>query len=159
MSNHCDTIHFVADAMLGNIAKWLRILGRDTLFHPHKSTRENIETAKNENRCLLTRNRRVKEWWRDGHYILLSHQHLNECILEIHRKTPILTQVSLFSRCLLCNTPVEPASKEQAVSYVPAHIGEIHEKFLYCPICSKYYWQGSHTRRVEEKVREWEKRV
>ena len=46
---------FVADCMLGRLAKWLRILGFDVLYFPKAEDRELAAIARREGRILLTR--------------------------------------------------------------------------------------------------------
>ena len=46
---------FVADCMLGRLAKWLRILGFDVLYFPKAEDPALVEIARREGRVLLTR--------------------------------------------------------------------------------------------------------
>lgn len=52
--------------MLGKLARWLRILGFDTLYHRHMEDRELISTAVSEGRWLLTRDRGLADARRPG---------------------------------------------------------------------------------------------
>ena len=60
----------------------------------------------------------------------------------------------LFSRCLLCNAPVEPATAEQVRSRVPAYVLETQGEFRRCAACDKLYWPGTHWQNVIERLRE-----
>ncbi len=46
---------FVADCMLGRLAKWLKILGFDVLYFSKAEDRDLVEIARREGRVLLTR--------------------------------------------------------------------------------------------------------
>ncbi len=46
---------FIADCMLGRLAKWLRILGFDVLYFPKAEDRDLLEISRREGRVLLTR--------------------------------------------------------------------------------------------------------
>ena len=46
---------FVADAMLGKLARWLRIIGQDVIYSVQFSDSELLKLAKTEERVLLTR--------------------------------------------------------------------------------------------------------
>ena len=46
---------FIADCMLGRLAKWLKIMGFDVLFYPRAEDAFLLEVARKENRVLLTR--------------------------------------------------------------------------------------------------------
>ncbi|MEN6310956.1 MAG: DUF5615 family PIN-like protein, partial [Acidobacteriota bacterium] len=46
---------FVADCMLGRLAKWLRVLGFDVLYFSRAEDRELVAIARRDGRVLLTR--------------------------------------------------------------------------------------------------------
>ena len=48
-------IRFLADAMLGKLSKWLRIIGFDTLYYRDAEDDKLVELAIKENRQILTR--------------------------------------------------------------------------------------------------------
>ena len=50
-----EELKFLADKMLGKLAKWLRILGYDTTYPINDEDLTLILTARQENRVLLTR--------------------------------------------------------------------------------------------------------
>ena len=49
------TLRFVADSMLGKLARWLRMLGQDVMYSTELNDSALIEVAKKENRVLLTK--------------------------------------------------------------------------------------------------------
>jgi uncharacterized protein with PIN domain len=53
-----------------------------------------------------------------------------------------------FTRCLVCNTPLQRATDEQVDAQVPGNVRSRHDDFRYCPNCHKVYWAGSHTNRM-----------
>ena len=46
---------FLADSMLGKLARWLRMLGHDVTYNVELDDNVLLEVAKKENRVLLTR--------------------------------------------------------------------------------------------------------
>jgi len=52
---------FLVDAMLGNIAKKLRVLGFDSEYFSDIADSKLIEKAKNENRTIISRDRQLIE--------------------------------------------------------------------------------------------------
>jgi len=53
-------LRFAADRALGALAKWLRILGYDTVFESDISNRTFIKSLKDD-RILLTRTRKIQK--------------------------------------------------------------------------------------------------
>lgn len=133
---------FVADVMLGKLAKWLRILGYDTLYDKEANDRELIELATREKRILLTsdrellRNRKAKKFF-------VSSERWQDQLREVMAKFGFKRD-ALFTRCVGCNSLLEFISKERAKGRVPAYIYETQAEFVWCPICRKIYWAGTH---------------
>ena len=54
---------FFADAMLGRLARWLRIAGFDTRHDPHVEDADLEALALEEGRAILTRDRALPQEW------------------------------------------------------------------------------------------------
>jgi uncharacterized protein with PIN domain len=52
---------FVVDAMLGNLAKKLRILGYDSMYFPSIEDAKLILIAKNKKRIILTKDEQLRK--------------------------------------------------------------------------------------------------
>jgi uncharacterized protein with PIN domain len=52
---------FIADVMLGSLARWLRILGYDVVYDSRLDDAALVERAVKEKRVILTRDRRLVE--------------------------------------------------------------------------------------------------
>lgn len=143
---------FAAEKTLGRLAKWLRLLGFDTLYEPEIPTEEFIEKLKND-RILLTRTRRIRRQSTLSKLIFVHSDHwtdqLKQIILELGLR-PDRTRP--FSRCLRCNILNVSAEKDSLWGRVPDYIFETHDHFLTCPKCGKIYWSGSHTERGLEMI-------
>jgi uncharacterized protein with PIN domain len=55
-----------------------------------------------------------------------------------------------FTRCVKCNSPLEPCSRDKAAVVVPRFILSTQEEFVSCPSCLRIYWQGSHWERMKD---------
>jgi hypothetical protein len=145
---------FAAEKTLGRLAKWLRLLGFDTLYEPEVAAEEFIENLGND-RIFLTRTRLVRRQPTVGQLIFVHSDHwmdqLKQIILELGIKA---AQTQPFSRCLDCNKRIVKADKKSLWGRVPDYIFEIHDHFQICPKCGKIYWSGSHTERGLEMIQE-----
>jgi uncharacterized protein with PIN domain len=58
----------------------------------------------------------------------------------------------LFQRCTICNNPVRAVSRSNVEGRLPERIVREHDEFSRCPTCDRIYWEGSHTRRIRERL-------
>lgn len=145
---------FAADAMLGKLARWLRILGYDTFFDATVEDGELVRRALSEGRHLLTRDRRLpEEWTVAGCTVLGSDDPIEQlrAVVEMLGVQPTAAQ-GLFSRCPACNDVLVDADRLEARGSVPRRVWESHEAFSRCPGCGKHYWEGTHTRRIRHRL-------
>ena len=142
---------FVADNMLGTLAKWLRILGYDTAYCPRLADNELVRLARAEDRVLLTRDTGMLQ--RHGFRLLLvESQVLEEQLVQVLR-TFGLRMDKPFSRCPVCNHELEEVPKSEAWGQVPPFVFQTQEGFRLCPECSRFYWRGTHWQNILAKVR------
>jgi len=148
---------FIADGMLGRLAKWLRVLGYDTAYFPHLDDDQLVRLARAEGRLLLTRDRGLARR-RGLQCLLIESDHLEEQLGQVLAE-PALTEAHPFSRCPVCNTPLQEVEKPELEGRVPAHIFRTHKDFSLCPHCDKIYWPGTHWARMQEKLAEFRHRT
>jgi uncharacterized protein with PIN domain len=144
---------FAAEKTLGRLAKWLRLLGFDTLFESERADEKFIDTLEKD-RILLTRTQRIRKQYADRKLIFVEsddlQQQLNQVVAELGLKAE---QTRPFSRCLQCNVPIVAVEKNLLRGRVPDYIFETNDRFNRCPQCDRIFWPGSHTRRGLEKIR------
>lgn len=138
---------FIADAMLGKLARWLRILGFDTLYEPALSDGALILKAKEEGRVLLTRDIPLhKKASREGTRTLLVKEKNN--LAQLKEVAPFLSDPPQGSRCPLCNSHLKSVrSTGKALS-----VTGIEGKSWLCPSCGKLYWHGSHWKGIRRTL-------
>lgn len=141
-------MNFIADGMLGGLAKWLRLMGYDTLyFNTHRKT-ELLSTARKEGRIILTRDRKL---CRDNGDIAIfiendgTHRQLTEAKQKLSLK---LNPEMFFTRCPLCNCLLEEKKKDDVISIVPEYVRNNKDKFSQCPGCKRVYWDGDHCKEI-----------
>jgi uncharacterized protein with PIN domain len=143
---------FLADAMLGRLAKWLRILGYDTKYFRQAEDSDLVRIARAEGRLLLTRDRELAR--RKGVTCLFIEsdkfeQQMRQVLRELNLNTD-----GQSPRCALCNTVLQPVGKEEAQKRVPQYVLRRHTHFRLCPTCDKVYWRGTHWQRIRERISE-----
>jgi hypothetical protein len=139
---------FLADAMLERLARWLRALGHDTASAGAASDAELGRRAAAEGRWLLTRDRRLAREAPDGRGVLLRAGAPLDQLREVAASFA-LAPGTLFSRCLVCNAPLRPATEAEVVGAAPELCGRHRPPDAHaCPECGRVYWEGSHTRRM-----------
>jgi len=144
----------LADGMLGRLAKWLRILGYDTAYDPRLDDNELVRRARAEGRWLLTRDHELAER-RGVHSLLVESEHLLPQLMQV-RSHLGRAKGRPFSRCPVCNTPLEKVSSEEVQGRVPQFILQSHRRFRRCPSCDRIYWPGTHWKRMQERVAQCE---
>ena len=140
---------FVVDGMLGRLAKWLRVLGYDTVYHPTPDDSQLVRMARAEGRILLTRDRALARR-RGLRCLLIESEHLADQRRQVIAELGLTTDGS-FSRCPLCNTPLQHIARTAAEPRVPAHVFRTHQRFSLCPQCDRVYWPGTHRARMQSE--------
>jgi uncharacterized protein with PIN domain len=144
---------FAAEKTLGKLAKWLRILGFDTVYEPDFPNRSVSDLADSK-RIILTRTQTIRDKTPATNLIFIrSDRHLEQ-LKEIIQKLALKqADVQPFTRCLKCNTLIEPVDKDSIRSEVPDYIWQTQHSFQMCPVCRKIFWRGSHTKRSIDIIR------
>jgi uncharacterized protein with PIN domain len=145
-------LRFFADAMLGRLARWLRVLGFDTAYQPHIDDAQLVQRAVEEGRVVLTRDRALREEWRVSDLYLVEAEGSFEQVREVVRAFSLADAVRLFSRCNRCNTGLTKIAREEVRARVPERVFARQHEFRRCPSCGRVYWDGSHTDRMRRAV-------
>jgi len=145
-----DRERFVVDCMLGTLAKWLRIVGYDTLYRPYAADHELVRLARAEGRILLTRDRGIMH--RRGVRALFIEDETVSAQLAQVTALFSLPEGERFSRCPVCNTVLEAVPRHAAWGQVPPFVFCSHEEFKLCPDCGRFYWRGTHWQDMTRKL-------
>jgi uncharacterized protein with PIN domain len=135
---------FVVDAMLGRLARWLRVLGYDTLYPRGLDDRGLLQMAAREERLLLTRDVRLARL-AGGRGCLIRAPDLDGQLAETLARLGLdPPEAQRLTRCLECNTPLVECDRAGLPPEVPPRIRERADAFWRCPGCRRTYWAGSH---------------
>jgi uncharacterized protein with PIN domain len=144
---------FLADRMLGKLAKMLRMLGYDTIYYRGEDSQQMIQLARQEGRTILTRNTKLKPKRLEDRIIIVMEDNPSLQLGELVQKGHIsFNKEKLFSRCLLCNDLLDEMPREEVEGKVPEFIFHQQKAFFRCPQCQRIYWPGSHQENMQNKL-------
>jgi uncharacterized protein len=143
---------FIADAMLGRLTRWLRFLGFDTLYYPDIPDGRLISIAREEDRCILTRDTRLVRIKGLNNYLLIHSNNTLQQLIEVI-ETLQLTQDQLPGRCVTCNGLLKTVpDKNEVKDSVPEYVFLSFSMFSRCGDCGRVYWEGSHAGHFKEMI-------
>lgn len=148
---------FIVDTMLGSVARWLRILGYDTIYDRSAEDWQIIKRAELEKRIIITRDRglHTKAIKSGLKSILLWEDDMSDRLAHIALVSGIRLGVNLDkTRCPEDNTSLVKADREKIKDRVPVGVYSVHNDFWECPRCGKVYWIGSHWKQIEKVLKE-----
>ena len=163
------SVAFLADAMLGNIARKLRIFGFDTIYLAQAHDDEILNIGIEQNRVILTADKELfKRIVKVGARGVLVSGGASELEDLVHILTKNgITSVGMNgigSRCSICNGPLEERASDQVKNdggdddavvgggSVPDKVIACHSQFFQCTACGKIYWEGGHLKRIRALV-------
>src|SRR5262245_38313479 len=133
-----EEIKFVADVMVGKLARWLRVLGLDVVYSNAFQDDEIIRLAKSENRIILTRDTRLAARCPKEQHLFIESGDYKEQIRQVLR-TFDLKHFNVLSRCLECNALLQNVDKEAVFNRVPPYVYLTQDRFASCPSCGRVY--------------------
>jgi len=153
-----DSLRFVADNMLGTLAKKLRLLGIDTAYINNADDSELKYLVRSQSRILLSRDVNLTKNLGDLAWLVTGKDVREEFLSIVKRLMPFNDQIELFSRCLECNDLLLPMKPSEAGGKVPPYIYQSKKTFSRCPSCGKIFWEGTHSERMRGEVK-WMKKI
>lgn len=141
-------IKFIADNNAGKLARWLRMIGYDTLLFKEKNDSKMIEISLKEGRVILTKDTQImkRRLVTDGKLkaIFIKHDDSKAQLQQIVKTLNLNYHFRPFSLCLDCNQTLIPRSKDEVQSLVPSYVFKTQKQYMECPSCHRIYWQGTH---------------
>ncbi|OGA00911.1 MAG: twitching motility protein PilT [Betaproteobacteria bacterium RIFCSPLOWO2_02_FULL_62_17] len=145
-------LRFVADAHLGGLARFLRMLGFDTLFRNDIADAEILALSSGERRVVLTRDRELLKCRSITHGCYVHALVPREQLREVVERLQLASSARPFSLCLHCNLPLAGVGKEAVVHRLPPNVAATYRRFHWCRGCDRVYWEGSHWQRMREML-------
>jgi len=148
---------FIVDNNVGKLAKWLRIMGYDTLFFNGSNDSSMIAIALAEKRVILTRDTQImkRRVITSGRLKAISIQS-DKPELQMHQVIEAFhleCQFNPFTLCLECNQPLVEKSKQQVKDLVPPYVFQTQGQYMECPVCHRIYWRGTHWQAMTKRLK------
>ena len=147
---------FIADHNVGKLARWLRMMGYDTLFFSGSDDSIMVATALAEGRAILTRDTQIvkRGLVTSGRLkvILLDTDQPERQVCQVIETLKLASRFKPFTVCLECNQPLEVRAKEQLEERVPPYVFKTQDQYMECPACHRIYWRGTHWRAMNQKL-------
>ncbi len=151
-------IKFIADNNVGKLARWLRLIGYDTLLFKQKDDAQMIRIALGEDRVILTKDAQfMKRRLVTNGTLKTVHIEQDDPKLQVQKVVNVLGldyHFRPFSLCLECNRALMARSKDEVRDLVPARVFETQTQYTQCPACHRVYWPGTHWQAMGKKLRD-----
>jgi uncharacterized protein len=145
---------FIADAMLGRLAKWLRLLGFDVLYYPDLDDRQVIKISREQERTILTRDTRMLQCKAVRTAFFIRSDHIADQLMEM-KNILDFHDPDLAERCAVCNKRLTAvADRDEIKGLVPDYVYHNFNSFMHCSCCRKIYWEGSHYKNIRGRAGE-----
>lgn len=143
---------FLADAMLGSLARKLRIFGFDTDYLVDTDDDEVLKRGIEQGRVILTADKeffkRITKHGTRG--VLVGSEGDLEGMVHVLSKLGLtLDDEKMGSRCAACNGLLKEVTPKEADG-VPEGVLHHHSQFYKCSSCGKIYWEGGHMERMSD---------
>jgi uncharacterized protein with PIN domain len=142
---------FLVDAMCGDVARILRMCGRDAVYCLDRGVEADDAVrslAVEEDRTLVTRDRDLAA--RTPESILLTSKDADEQVRQL-AAAGVALDPTAGERCGACNGELErvPGGADR-----PDYVADDADPVWRCRRCDQHFWRGSHWTGVEERLEE-----
>ncbi len=146
---------FLLDNHLGKLARYLRLLGFDTLYFNNRFDDAQLaQMAHDDKRILLSRDRGLLMRSLVIHGYCLRTKDPQEQVKATIYRFQLADQVNPWCRCLRCNGFLAPTTKKRIMGRLEPKTKRYFHEFQVCQECEQIYWKGSHFHQLEHFVNE-----
>ena len=143
---------FFADAQLGRLARYLRLLGFDTRYVNGIDDALLVARAAAEQRIILTRDRQLLMRREVTHGCHIREDQPLRQLRYVIRRCDLVAAARPFTLCMECNGRLVEVAKSDIVDRLEPATRESFDKFWRCETCRRIYWRGSHYVRLSALV-------
>lgn len=148
-------LRFVADANLGKLSQYLRLLGFDCLYRNDYQDEEVADISLNEQRVVLTRDRRLLKRKIITHGYFVRADEPKQQVREVLTRFDLFDSTAPFSRCVNCNGALSVIDKADILDRLEPLTRAHYQDFKICERCGQLYWPGSHFERASKLLEEF----
>ena len=150
---------FIVDANVGKLARWLRMMGYDTLFFNDIDDGTLVSIGLKDRRVVLTRDTQItlRRVATSGKLkaLLVKDDDTKTQLRQVVEALKLNRRLQ-FTRCLECNEPLVPRRKEEVRELVPPYVFRTQSRYVQCPACNRVYWRGTHWQRMNSELEMFE---
>ncbi|HDI75428.1 MAG: hypothetical protein DRJ52_07710 [Thermoprotei archaeon] len=142
-----EDLRFAADAMLGDLAKWLRVMGYDVVYDQTIEDTALLQLAEKEQRVILTKDKGLFEeaLKRGLKCVYVKGTKIEEKLYRVAVETRLELKIDLSrTRCPKCNSVLRVEEKSEFIERLPPSVLMHQKVFWVCDLCGGVYWTGSH---------------
>jgi uncharacterized protein with PIN domain len=143
---------FVVDVNLGRLARYLRLLGFDTLYRNDYQDTDLVRICLEQRRIVLSRDRNLLKHSAITHGCFIHNTDPLRQIEEVIKRLDLANIATPFKRCVRCNGLLRPIEKSLIEERLPPLTRKHYELFWICGDCEQAYWKGAHYQRMMELV-------
>jgi uncharacterized protein with PIN domain len=151
-----DKLKFIVDHNVGKLAKWLRMMGYDSLFFDGSDDSDMVAGALAEGRVILTRDTEImkRRVITNGRLkaVLINSEEPERQMQQLMDTLDLKYQLRPFTLCLECNQPLVDRSREEVKDRVPPYVYKTQRQYMECPTCHRIYWRGTHWEAMIKKL-------
>jgi uncharacterized protein with PIN domain len=135
---------FFADAQLGRLARYLRLLGFDTEYVSGIDDTVLVARASAEQRIVLTRDRQLLMRREVTHGCHIREDQPLRQLRYVIKRCDLVAAARPFTRCMECNGRLVEVAKSDISDRLEPATRESFDRFWRCETCRRIYWRGSH---------------
>ena len=146
-------IKLILDVHLGKLARYMRLIGFDTMYETNLEDDQIVSISSREKRIVLTRDIQLLKNSQVTHGYWVRSQKPGEQLQEVIHRLDLSKKIRPFHRCMECNGIIKKADKSEVIDYLKPKTRTHYENFYRCDQCLRVYWNGSHYQRMVAMLR------